>query len=61
MKSAILAGCRTPFLRSGTGLAELTAREVGLAKLPPCSTGSMGRSRQATPLLSPTEQSLWSS
>ena len=31
MKTAILAGCRTPFLRSGTGLAELTAIELGKA------------------------------
>ncbi|HSW28845.1 MAG TPA: acetyl-CoA C-acyltransferase [Longimicrobiales bacterium] len=29
MKTAILAGCRTPFLRSGTGLSELTAIELG--------------------------------
>lgn len=31
MKTAILAGCRTPFLRSGTGLAGLTALELGKA------------------------------
>ena len=29
MKTAILAGCRTPFLRSGTDFAELTAIELG--------------------------------
>jgi acetyl-CoA acyltransferase len=31
MKAAILAGCRTPFHRAGTGLAELTAAELGKA------------------------------
>jgi acetyl-CoA acyltransferase len=31
MKTAIVAGCRTPFLRSGTGFAELTAVELGKA------------------------------
>ncbi|MCG6956950.1 MAG: acetyl-CoA C-acyltransferase [Gemmatimonadetes bacterium] len=29
MKAAIVAGCRTPFLRSGTGLADLSAIELG--------------------------------
>ena len=29
MKTAIVAGCRTPFLRSGTGFADLTAVELG--------------------------------
>ncbi|HSG08840.1 MAG TPA: acetyl-CoA C-acyltransferase [Longimicrobiales bacterium] len=29
MKTAIVAGCRTPFLRSGTGFADLTAIELG--------------------------------
>ena len=29
MKTAVIAGCRTPFLRSGTGFADLTAIELG--------------------------------
>ena len=29
MKTAIVAGCRTPFLRSGTAFADLTAIELG--------------------------------
>jgi acetyl-CoA acyltransferase len=29
MKTAIVAGCRTPFLRSGTGFADLPAIELG--------------------------------
>lgn len=29
MKTAIIAGCRTPFLRSGTDFADLTAVELG--------------------------------
>ncbi|HKJ03419.1 MAG TPA: acetyl-CoA C-acyltransferase [Longimicrobiales bacterium] len=29
MKTAIVAGCRTPFLRAGTGFADLTAIELG--------------------------------
>jgi len=29
MKTAIVAGCRTPFLRSGTGFSEFTAIELG--------------------------------
>ena len=31
MKTAIVAGCRTPFLRSGTDFADLTATELGKA------------------------------
>jgi len=31
MKTAILAGCRTPFLRSGTDFGDLTAIELGKA------------------------------
>ena len=29
MKTAIVAGCRTPFLRAGTGFADLTAVDLG--------------------------------